>query len=153
MHLNIAYRWFCRLGLDGKVPEHSTVSKSRHSCFRESDILRQQFECIVERYMAEGLVGAEGFAVDASLIAANVNKRRSVPTRDCDPTEIKDGAFRTARTMLERAEERFDRRRRHALSPRQQERLRRGRRRRTATFFNEIDAKQPRWLGRFQRPG
>jgi transposase-like protein DUF772 len=26
VHLNLAYRWFCRLGLDGKVPDHSTFS-------------------------------------------------------------------------------------------------------------------------------
>ena len=100
VHLNLAYRWFCRLGLDGKVPDHSTFSKNRHGRFRESDILRQLFETIVERCMAEGLVGAEGFAVDASLIAADANKQRSVPSSDWDPTEIKDGACRAAREYL-----------------------------------------------------
>ena len=29
VHLNLAYRWFCRLGLDGAVPDHSTFSKNR----------------------------------------------------------------------------------------------------------------------------
>ena len=33
MHLNLAYRWFCRLGLDGEVPDHSTFSKNRHGRF------------------------------------------------------------------------------------------------------------------------
>ena len=28
VHLNLAYRWFCRLGLDGKVPDHSTFSRN-----------------------------------------------------------------------------------------------------------------------------
>jgi hypothetical protein len=28
VHLNLAYRWFCRLGLDGAVPDHSTFSKN-----------------------------------------------------------------------------------------------------------------------------
>jgi transposase len=70
VHLNLAYRWFCRLGLDGKVPYHSTFSKNRHGRFRESDLLRHVFESVVQRCMAEGLVGADGFAVDASLIAA-----------------------------------------------------------------------------------
>jgi transposase len=70
-HLNLAYRWFCGLGLDGKVPgHHSTFSKNRHGRFRESNLLRHLFETVVERCMAEGLVGADGFAVDASLIAA-----------------------------------------------------------------------------------
>jgi len=100
VHLNLAYRWFCRLGLDGKVPDHSTFSKNRHGRFRESDILRQLFESIVERCMAEGLVGAEGFAVDASLIAADANKQRSVPSSDWDPAQIKEGACRAAREYL-----------------------------------------------------
>ena len=82
VHLNLAYRWFCRLGLDGKVPDHSTFSRNRHGRFRESDILRHLFETVVERCMAEGLVGGEGFAVDASLIAADANKQRSVPGED-----------------------------------------------------------------------
>src|ERR1700679_2832201 len=77
VHLNLAYRWFCRLGLDGQVPDHSTFSKTRHGRFRESDLLRHVFESIVQRCLAEGVVGADGFAVDASLIAADTNKQRS----------------------------------------------------------------------------
>ena len=79
VHLNLAYRWFCRLGLEGKVPDHSTFSLNRHGRFRQSNILRHLFESVVRRCMAEGLVGGEGFAVDASLIAADANKQRSVP--------------------------------------------------------------------------
>ena len=59
VHLNLAYRWFCRLGLDGRVPNHSTFSKNRHGRFRESDLLRHMFESVVQRCMAEGLVGAD----------------------------------------------------------------------------------------------
>jgi transposase len=80
VHLNLAYRWFCRLGLDDKVPDHSTFSKNRNGRFRESNDFRHLFETIVARCMAEGLVGAGGFAVDASLIAADANKQRSVPS-------------------------------------------------------------------------
>jgi transposase len=79
VHLNLAYRWLSRLGLDGKVPDHSTFSRNRHGRFRQSDILRYLFETVVERCLAEGLVGGEGFAVDASLIAADANKQRSIP--------------------------------------------------------------------------
>jgi transposase len=78
--LNLAYRWFCRLGLEGRVPNHSTFSKSRHGRFREGDVFRRVFEAVVRRAMEEGLVGGEGFAVDASLIAADANKQRSVPS-------------------------------------------------------------------------
>src|SRR6516165_3551282 len=77
VHLNLAYRWFCRLGLDGGVPDHSTFSKNRHGRFRESDLLRELFETVVRRCMAEGLVGGEGFAVDASIIRADASRRRS----------------------------------------------------------------------------
>src|SRR5215213_5537589 len=77
VHLNLAYRWFCRLGLDGDVPDHSTFSKNRHGRFRDSDLLRKLFETTVRRCVDEGLVGGEGFAVDASLIQADANKQRS----------------------------------------------------------------------------
>jgi transposase len=76
VHLNLAYRWFCRLGLDGDVPDHSTFSKNRHGRFRDSDLLRQLFETTVKRCMTEGLVGGDGFAVDASLIRAEANRQR-----------------------------------------------------------------------------
>ena len=78
VHLNLAYRWFCRLGLEGEVPDHSTFSKNRHGRFRESDLLRQVFETVVRRCIEEGLVGGEGFAVDASLIKADANRQKGV---------------------------------------------------------------------------
>jgi transposase len=80
VHLNLAYRWFCRLGLEQDVPDHSTFSKNRHGRFRDSDLLRELFETTVARCMAEGLVGGEGFATDASLIRADANKQRSAGT-------------------------------------------------------------------------
>src|SRR5579863_553906 len=78
VHLNLAYRWFCRLGLDGAVPDHSTFSKNRHGRFRDSDLLRHLFEAVLRRCMAEGLVGGEGFAVDASLIRADANRQKGI---------------------------------------------------------------------------
>jgi Transposase domain (DUF772) len=90
----------CRIGLDGRVPDHSTFSKNRHGRFRESDALRRLFESVVQRCVAEGLVSADGFAVDASLIAADANKQRSVPSREWKPEEIKESAVRAAREYL-----------------------------------------------------
>jgi len=78
VHLNLAYRWFCRLGLEDAVPDHSTFSKNRHGRFRESDAFRQVFESVVARCMKEGLVGGEGFAIDASVIKADANRSRSM---------------------------------------------------------------------------
>jgi len=82
VHLNLAYRWFCRLGLDGEVPDHSTFCKNRHGRFRDCDLLRKLFETVVQRCMAEGLVDGFAFAVDASLIAADANKQRAVAGSD-----------------------------------------------------------------------
>ncbi|HKN27196.1 MAG TPA: IS1182 family transposase [Roseiarcus sp.] len=86
VHLNLAYRWFCRLGLDGDVPDHSTFSKNRHGRFRESDLLRKLFETVVARCLKDGLVGGEAFAVDASMIVADAHRRRGVAkVEDLDP--------------------------------------------------------------------
>ncbi len=82
VHLNLAYRWFCRLGLDGDVPDHSTFSKNRHGRFRDSDLLRRLFETILRRCIDEGLVGGEGFAVDASLIKADANRQNGDRRRE-----------------------------------------------------------------------
>lgn len=80
VRLNLAYRWFCRLGLEDTVPDHSSFSKNRHGRFRESDLFRHVFEDVVRRCMAEGLVRGEGFAVDASIVQADANRRRGVPS-------------------------------------------------------------------------
>ena len=68
VRVNLAYRWFCNLGLEDTIPDHSAFSRARNERFRESDILRRVFERIVETCIESGLVGGEGFAVDASLI-------------------------------------------------------------------------------------
>src|SRR6476660_1077003 len=76
VHLNLAYRWFCRLELDEPVPNHSTFSKNRHGRFRQGDVFRRVFEVVLQRCMLEGLVGGEGFAIDASVIKADANRER-----------------------------------------------------------------------------
>jgi len=100
VHLNLAYRWFCRLGLEGGVPDHSTFSKNRHGRFRESDVFRHLFNAVVERCIAEGLVGGEGFAVDASLIEADANRQRSIPGSDWNKKRNPETASRSVREYL-----------------------------------------------------
>jgi hypothetical protein len=68
VHLNLAYRWFCRLDLSDRVPDHSSFSKNRHGRFRESELLRHLFETTVARCIQEGLVSGQRMAIDASLI-------------------------------------------------------------------------------------
>ena len=87
VEMNLAYRWFCRLGLEDRVPDHSTFSVNRHGRFRDSDILRTVFEDVVCGCMAAGLVGGEGFAVDASVIEANASRFQRVEGDHVDWTE------------------------------------------------------------------
>src|SRR3990172_4816857 len=77
-HLNLAYRWFCRLSLEDEVPNHSTFSKNRHGRFRDSDLFRWLFNEVLRRCMNAGLVKGEGFAVDASIIKADASRQRGV---------------------------------------------------------------------------
>src|SRR5579862_3499413 len=81
VHFNLAYRWFCRLGLEGSVPDHSTFSKNRHGRFRDSDLFRRLFEQVVWLCMQAGLVGGDGFAIDASVIEADASRNRKTPGR------------------------------------------------------------------------
>ncbi|MEH6740969.1 MAG: IS1182 family transposase [Sulfitobacter sp.] len=101
VHLNLAYRWFCRLGLDAKVPDHSTFSKYRHGKFRDSDLLRHVFEATVERCLKEDLVSGDGFAVDASLISADTNKTRSLPASDWSSDVARKIGSRAAKEYLD----------------------------------------------------
>ncbi len=103
VHLNLAYRWFCRLGLEGAVPDHSTFSKNRHGRFRESDLLRKLFEETVARCIAEGLVGGEGFAVDASMIKADANRQNSTPGDEWEPPDDPGHAAREYLAVLDEA--------------------------------------------------
>ena len=74
VELHMAYRWFCRLDLDDKVPDHSTFSVNRHGRFRDSDLLRQVFEAVVRACMDAGLIKGEGFAIDASVMEADASR-------------------------------------------------------------------------------
>ena len=74
--LNMAYRWFCRLSIEDKVPDHSTFSKNRHGRFREAEAFRFVFEQVLERCINAGLVSGEGFAVDASVVKADASRQR-----------------------------------------------------------------------------
>ncbi|WP_370057851.1 transposase [Bradyrhizobium yuanmingense] len=89
VQLNFAYRWFCGLGIEDRIPDHSAFTRARNERFRDHDVFRHVFERVVASCIKAGLVGGNGFAVDASLIAADANKCRSTPgdkwSHDIDP--------------------------------------------------------------------
>ena len=131
VQVNLAYRWFCGLSIEDKVPNHSAFSRARNERFGNSAIFRSVFERVVGACIGAGLVGGEGFAVDASLIAADANKRRSIPGSEWNKelyaqqvsratkeylATLNDAAFGAAsdvtvgasKTMIKRTEERFN---------------------------------------------
>jgi len=101
VHLNLAYRWFCRLGLEESVPEHSTFSKNRHGRFRDSAVFRWLFDEVVRGCMAAGLVKGEGFAVDASVVAADANRQRGVSSGETADWTQPGRSTRAVREYLE----------------------------------------------------
>ncbi len=102
VHLNLAYRWFCRLDLSNPVPDHSTFSKNRHGRFRDSYLLRHLFETLVARCIAEGLASGQRLAADASIIQADANRQSSTPKADWAPEKINpEDAPRAVREYLE----------------------------------------------------
>jgi len=100
VRVNFAYRWFCGLSIEDKIPDHSTFSRARHERFRDSDMFRRVFERVVGTCIAAGLVGGEGFAVDASLIVADANKQRSIPGSEWNKRGDPQGAGRAMREYL-----------------------------------------------------
>jgi hypothetical protein len=100
VQVNLAYRWFCQLGIEDGIPDHSVFSRARHERFRQSDALRRVFEGVVAKCIAAGLVGGEGFSIDASLIRADVDKKKRVPGDQPIPWPQAEDASRAVREYL-----------------------------------------------------
>lgn len=100
VQVNFAYRWFCGLSIEDKIPDHSAFSRARNERFRDSDIFRSVFERVVDACIRAGLVGGEGFAVDASLIVADANKQRSIPGSEWSKELGAQAASRAAKEYL-----------------------------------------------------
>lgn len=101
VQVNLAYRWFCGLGLEDSIPNHSVFSRARSERFRDSDLLRTVFEHVVMSCIDAGLVGGRNFAVDASLIEADANKQRSVPGAEWNKQRDPDTASRAAKEYVD----------------------------------------------------
>ncbi len=68
VHLNLAYRWFCRLDLAAPIPDHSTFSKNRHGRFSHAwmGFVGYTFDTLAHCRDDNGLYFAAGFAGQAS---------------------------------------------------------------------------------------
>ena len=100
VQVNLAYRWFCDLGLEDPIPDHSAFSRARNERFRQSDLFRSVFERVVGSCIEAGLVGGEGFAVDASLIEADANRQRSIPGQEWHKERDPEAASRAVKEYL-----------------------------------------------------
>ena len=98
--VNLAYRWFCDLDLEDPIPDHSAFSRARNERFRQSDLFRCVFERVVGACIEAGLVGGEGFAVDASLIEADANRQRSIPGKEWHKERDPQAASRAVKEYL-----------------------------------------------------
>jgi hypothetical protein len=75
-------------------------SRARHERFRQSEALRLVFEGVVAKCIAAGLVGGEGFSIDASLIKADVDKKKRLPGDQPIPWPRAEDASRAVREYL-----------------------------------------------------
>ena len=100
VQVNLAYRWFCKLGIEDRIPNHSVFSRARHERFRQSDALRRVFEGVVAKCIAAGLVGGEGFSIDASLIKADAGQEEASAWRSAHCLAEAEEASRAVREYL-----------------------------------------------------
>ena len=73
---NLAYRWFLGLGIDEKVPDHSTISQAYRRRFHDNDVFQEIFEDIVRQAEAHGFISGRILITDSTHIRANANKRK-----------------------------------------------------------------------------
>jgi hypothetical protein len=100
VQVNLAYRWFCKLGLEEAIPGSFGVLACRNERLRDGDVFRRVFERVVEACIAAGLVGGEGFAVDASLIQADAKKQRLIAGQDWHKDRDPKSAGRAVKEYL-----------------------------------------------------
>jgi len=101
-HLNLAYRWFCKMDLSGSIPDHSTFFKNRHGRFCDSDVLRYVFEAVVAQCIGAGLAIGQRYAANANIIAADASRQKLTPKADWNPEAIDpDSAPRQVQEYLD----------------------------------------------------
>jgi transposase len=83
IHLNLAYRWFCRLNLEDQVPDHSSLTKIRQRLGEKT--FQCVFEHFIEKWCQAGIITGRKLFTDASLIDANASIDSLEERSDGDP--------------------------------------------------------------------
>ena len=76
LNYNLAYKWFCGLGITDKAPDATTISQNRRRRFRDNQIAEKIFNEILRQCMEKGLVGGAILYTDSTHIKAKANKNR-----------------------------------------------------------------------------
>jgi len=79
VQVNLAYRWFCKLGIEDAIPDHSVFSRARNERFREGDVFRSVFERVVEACLAAGLVGVKVLPLMREPVPVAGDGQRTLP--------------------------------------------------------------------------
>ena len=77
--MNLAYRWFCKLGIEDSIPDHSVFCRARHERFRESDALRRVFESVVAKCIRINVLPKRGLALTKCPAEAAIGPARRNP--------------------------------------------------------------------------
>ena len=94
IQLNIAYRWFCKLGIKDPVPEHSSLTKIRDRFGVK--IYKIIFEALIKKWAKIGIIAGKVMISDASLIIANASLDSMKPRENPAPN------YRTLKTYEQR---------------------------------------------------
>lgn len=73
---DVAYRWFLRINLDEKVPDHSTYSQNLRRKFLGTGVFKAIFTKIIDEAYANGFIDPENVFGDSTHVKANANKKR-----------------------------------------------------------------------------
>jgi len=90
IQVNIAYRWFLGIDLDEKVPDHSTISQTRHRKFNNTSLFEDIFVQIVKKCIEVGLVDGSLILTDSTHVKANASsssKRKEYVTVTIEPSD------------------------------------------------------------------
>lgn len=78
VHLNLAYRWFCDLDLEDRVPDHSTFSQNRRRRFCDGQVFEDIWVGVLKQILAMGLIQGDVIACDGTYIPANVSGKNLI---------------------------------------------------------------------------